>query len=199
MIGDKIYAYRKYEGLSQQQLADKIGVSRQTVVRWEKSTNKPSDIELQKIEELFKQSEFNDICDESVMHAASASPQVEEIVSDISYGVNEQKRILSDIADKQVTAKDISVLNESVLSSREEYIKKQDDVIAELKKQLDASKKDNLHRMIRTIVVVVTSLLVLLLVLLTWIYWMNHGFMGDGIEGSAEMGTPSYFEIDDGQ
>ena len=68
MIGDKIYAYRKYEGLSQQQLADKIGVSRQTVVRWEKSTNKPSDLELQKIEEPFKQSEFNDICDESISY-----------------------------------------------------------------------------------------------------------------------------------
>jgi len=131
VIGDKIYAYRKYEGLSQQQLADKIGVSRQTVVRWEKNVNKPSDLELQKIEELFRQSEFNDSRNGAVDNTASVSQQVEEIVSDISYGVNEQKRILSDIADKQVTAKDISVLNASVLSNREEYIKKQDDVIAE--------------------------------------------------------------------
>ena len=199
MIGDKIYAYRKYEGLSQQQLADKIGVSRQTVVRWEKNVNKPSDLELQKIEELFRQSEFNDLRNGAVDNTASVSQQVEEIVSDISYGVNEQKRILSDIADKQVTAKDISVLNESVLSNREEYIKKQDEIIAELKKQLDASKKDNRHRMIRTIVVVVTSLLVLLLVLLTWIYWRNHGIKDEVIEGTASMGTPSYFEIDDGQ
>lgn len=35
-IADRLFEYRKKSGLSQDQLADKIGVSRQAVSKWER-------------------------------------------------------------------------------------------------------------------------------------------------------------------
>lgn len=41
-IGEKIRDLRKMENLSQQQLADEIGVSKGTIYTWEKAKKKPS-------------------------------------------------------------------------------------------------------------------------------------------------------------
>ena len=43
-IGDRIHSLRKSKGISQEELADKIGVSRQAVSKWESEQNTP-DIE----------------------------------------------------------------------------------------------------------------------------------------------------------
>lgn len=41
MLGDKLYQLRRARGLSQEQLAEKIGVSRQTVSKWEGGLSTP--------------------------------------------------------------------------------------------------------------------------------------------------------------
>lgn len=40
MVGERLVAYRRINGMSQQQLADAMDISRQTVVRWEKKGNR---------------------------------------------------------------------------------------------------------------------------------------------------------------
>lgn len=41
MLSEKIYALRRQSGLSQEQLAEKIGVSRQAISKWETGTATP--------------------------------------------------------------------------------------------------------------------------------------------------------------
>lgn len=41
-IGERIYHYRKKIGLSQDELADKVGVSRQSISKWEMNAAQPS-------------------------------------------------------------------------------------------------------------------------------------------------------------
>lgn len=56
-IGQKIRDLRKMEKLSQQNLADEIGVSKSTIYTWEKGTYEPRTSELRKLTEhpRFKQ------------------------------------------------------------------------------------------------------------------------------------------------
>lgn len=41
MLGERLYELRRKEGLSQEQLAEKIGVSRQTISKWEGNLSMP--------------------------------------------------------------------------------------------------------------------------------------------------------------
>lgn len=51
MLSERIYALRRQSGLSQEQLAEKLGVSRQTVSKWEGGLSTP---ELDKLQALSK-------------------------------------------------------------------------------------------------------------------------------------------------
>lgn len=53
-FGDKLIEQRKSKKLSQEQLADKMGVSRQAVSRWEAGNALPDVTNLKKISELFE-------------------------------------------------------------------------------------------------------------------------------------------------
>ena len=46
MLSERIYKFRRKSGLSQEQLAEKIGVSRQAISKWESGTSTP---ELEKL------------------------------------------------------------------------------------------------------------------------------------------------------
>ncbi len=46
MLSERIYTFRRKSGLSQEQLAEKIGVSRQAISKWESGTSTP---ELEKL------------------------------------------------------------------------------------------------------------------------------------------------------
>lgn len=64
-FGGKLVEARKEKGLSQEQLADKLGVSRQAVSRWEAGNVLPDVNNLKKISELFEISAdylLNDDC-----------------------------------------------------------------------------------------------------------------------------------------
>ena len=41
MLSERIYKFRRKSGLSQEQLAEKIGVSRQAISKWESGTSTP--------------------------------------------------------------------------------------------------------------------------------------------------------------
>ena len=52
-IGDKILNMRKARGWSQEELADRIGVTRQAVSRWESNSAKPDAEKIVDISDLF--------------------------------------------------------------------------------------------------------------------------------------------------
>ena len=53
-LGDKIYGLRKKSGLSQEQLAFEIDVSRQTISRWEANSAQPNFENIRQLCEIFK-------------------------------------------------------------------------------------------------------------------------------------------------
>lgn len=52
-LGEKLYSYRKGAGLSQQELAERIGVSRQSVSKWETDVSVPSIDKLYELSKLY--------------------------------------------------------------------------------------------------------------------------------------------------
>lgn len=54
MLSEKIYALRRKNGLSQEQLAEKIGVSRQSISKWEGGLSTPELDKLKALSECFQ-------------------------------------------------------------------------------------------------------------------------------------------------
>ena len=54
MLSEKIYTLRKKSGLSQEQLAEKIGVSRQAISKWEGGLSTPELDKLKALSECFQ-------------------------------------------------------------------------------------------------------------------------------------------------
>ena len=67
MFKDKLKELRKKEGLSQQELADKLFVSRSTVAKWENGNGIPSDVNLDAICNLFEVSK-NELFGEGIIN-----------------------------------------------------------------------------------------------------------------------------------
>ena len=53
MMGDKIYQFRKNKGLSQEEFANSIGVTRQIVSKWESNQSVPGVDKLKKISDVY--------------------------------------------------------------------------------------------------------------------------------------------------
>ena len=53
MLSERIYEFRRKSGLSQEQLAEKIGVSRQAISKWESGTSTPELEKLLALSECF--------------------------------------------------------------------------------------------------------------------------------------------------
>lgn len=64
-LADKIVRLRRRYGLSQEELANKIGVSRQAVFKWESGVNIPDINKIKKIVKLFNIS-FDFLLDDSI-------------------------------------------------------------------------------------------------------------------------------------
>ena len=207
MFGEKIKQYRENNSYSQRDLAEILGVSIRTVVRWEQDKSKPNPEDVKRIASLMGISEeelLNDSKDSGInlVREKKQSP-IEKI---------------SDGVDNLVSGQE--TLNESLMSNRDEYIKKQDELIKELRDQnkqllvkmdeqsakiesykmeLEQSKLQSRHGRIRTTVIVITCLIVILFTVGTWLYIMNYGFKGEINEGSASIETVYYYHIDDEQ
>ncbi len=54
MLGEKIYDYRKKNAMSQEVLAEKLGVARQTVSNWETGETSPNPEQLKLLSQLFQ-------------------------------------------------------------------------------------------------------------------------------------------------
>ena len=77
-FADKLIQLRKANGLSQEDLADSLGVSRQAVSRWEQGNTFPDLPNLQKIVKVFGVSADYLICDESSGETHRDKPPVPE-------------------------------------------------------------------------------------------------------------------------
>lgn len=193
MIGTRLRKYRIENGYSQKDLAKVLNVNVRTVSRWELNYNKPSQEELERIAKLIGVSESELLSDEELTEEKHTEDSKQIILNSIS-----------DSVDNLVTGQEI--INETITSN-------QDKLISELKSQnvdlmsriqtyekaLDTSKSELRHKRIRTIAVVITCLIILIIVIGSWFYWRNFSYDGNYIEGAAEKGTPSFYEIDDGK
>ena len=196
MDGSRIRKFRIERNYSQKDLAALLNVSVRTISRWERNSNAPNPDELSRIAKLIGITEEELLCVDN------------DPVCETNNSVLNR---ISDSVDNLVTGQD--TINESLIANRDEDNKRQDELISELRSQnelflskiaayeklLDNRKVDLFHKRIRTVVVVVTCIIILALVIWTWVYWRSHGFKDEIIEGSEDMDTPSYFEIDDGK
>lgn len=148
MLGDKLLLYRKHEGMSQQQLAEILNVSRQTITRWENNINQPSDLELKKISALLGISEADLLKDDVSGLKEQSSSNVEEIINDISYSVVEQRKVLEEISAKQVTVQDLDSLKDPINMDRQ---------------QLDIQKEILHQKKIRNRILIISAVIIIIL------------------------------------
>ena len=74
MLSEKIYTLRRKSGLSQEQLAEKIGVSRQAISKWEGGLSTPELDKLRALSELFHVS-IDELTNEQEASAASGGKE----------------------------------------------------------------------------------------------------------------------------
>lgn len=148
MLGDKLLLYRKHEGMSQQQLAEILNVSRQTITRWENNINQPSDLELKKISALLGISEADLLKDDASGLKEQSTSNVEEIINDISYSVVEQRKVLEEISAKQVTVQDLDAIKDPFNTDRQ---------------QLDIQKEILHQKKIRNRILIISAVIIIIL------------------------------------
>ena len=68
MLGEKIYDYRKKNSMSQEVLAEKLGVARQTVSNWETGETSPNPEQLKLISQIFNVS-IDELLDNHVVES----------------------------------------------------------------------------------------------------------------------------------
>lgn len=80
MLSERIYKFRRKSGLSQEQLAEKIGVSRQAISKWESGTSTPELEKLLALSECFHIT-LDDLVKEETINPGTkeAPPKVEEV------------------------------------------------------------------------------------------------------------------------
>lgn len=167
MLGNRLLEYRRREGMSQQQLAEKLGVARSTVARWEKENNAPSVPEIKKISDLLGLSEQELFSEEDRVEDDTVS-DLEETISDISYGVNEQRKVLEEISSKHATSSDIEKLRDTIDVSKEQL---------EIQREILHQKK------VRNLIIIILAIVIAMMVglLLYGIAFYSddtHGFDG---------------------
>ncbi len=77
-IGDRIYSLRKKLGLSQEEFANRIGVTRQVVSKWEMNQVIPLTDKLEKISEEFNIS-YDEIINDKIVNIIKSNKEDEWI------------------------------------------------------------------------------------------------------------------------
>ena len=85
-FGNKLYALRKEKGLSQEELANRLEVTRQTVSKWELGDSTPDLEKLVLLAELFELS-----LDELVLDKVPLTTKLDELGAKVMTGENKQK------------------------------------------------------------------------------------------------------------
>ena len=80
MLSERIYKFRRKSGLSQEQLAEKIGVSRQAISKWESGTSTPELEKLLALSECFHIT-LDDLVKEETIHQGTKEvpPMAEKV------------------------------------------------------------------------------------------------------------------------
>lgn len=76
-LGNKILEYRKRNGLSQEQLADKINVTRQTISDWELGETQPNSEQLKMLSKEFSIS-IDELLDNDIKNISLSKPNVQK-------------------------------------------------------------------------------------------------------------------------
>lgn len=71
-LSDRIYELRKKKGISQEELADKIGVSRQAISKWESEQSTPD------MDKIIFMSEFFDVSTDYLLKGLESPSQMSE-------------------------------------------------------------------------------------------------------------------------
>lgn len=90
-FADKLIQLRKAKGLSQEDLADSLGVSRQAISRWEQGNTFPDLLNLQKIMKVFGVSADYLICDEYADEGNNddlPAPETDKLQSQFDFKAN---------------------------------------------------------------------------------------------------------------
>lgn len=90
-FADKLIQLRKAKGLSQEDLADSLGVSRQAISRWEQGNTFPDLLNLQKIMKVFGVSADYLICDEYAAEGNNddlPAPETDKLQSQFDFKAN---------------------------------------------------------------------------------------------------------------
>ncbi len=75
MLSERIYRFRRERGFSQEQLAEKIGVSRQAISKWESGTSTPELEKLLALSECFHITLDELVKEDTVSQGANEMPQ----------------------------------------------------------------------------------------------------------------------------
>ncbi|MGN1166674.1 MAG: helix-turn-helix domain-containing protein [Lachnospiraceae bacterium] len=91
-VADRIQSLRKMKGVSQEQLADAIGVSRQAVSKWESEQSMPD------MEKVILMSDYFDVTTDYILKGIEPTKETEHMtVGDVI-----DKRLLTDTNGKRV-------------------------------------------------------------------------------------------------
>jgi transcriptional regulator with XRE-family HTH domain len=147
MIGDKIRELRATLGYTQADLADKIGVSRQTIINWEKGVTGPDKAEIDLLGITFD----TDLTKEGKM---SKTQVPEEFYRDLIESNSEYRLIpksvleekyrivpLSEIEDARKKDEEKTKLYYELISSNDRYIESLEIQIKDLKQDLVNARK----------------------------------------------------------
>ncbi len=162
MNGKNIAKYREDNGISQVEMAERLGIAPSTLSRWELNKTAPKGEDYDHLREMIGEEYLTD--------------------DDLS----ETKKTIQTICEVSDRVDSILYQVTKIESNQKQF-------------EIEDNKSASKHRMIRTIAVVGTCIFIIIVFLYTWFHILNHGIRDEVIEGSDEMGTPSYFEIDDGQ
>lgn len=139
-IGDKLKELRKGEGISQEQLAEKIGVSRQAITKWETGKGIPDIENLVILADTFKLSLDELVSDGITSRQNDEKRQLAKYINETMYNVDCTKNIDINL----ISANKINIgtnTNENI------YIKLESDTIEELESLLKIKIDDHGNRL----------------------------------------------------
>lgn len=176
MSGVRIKQYREKNKYSQKDLANILGVSVRTIVRWEQNNSKPNGEELKRIVTLIGVTENELLNEEDDIESLSSTNPNQTYLERISDGV-----------DNLVSGQES--INNTLISGREEYHEKQEELIQELRKQnsdlmkklednsaaYDLQKEMLRQRKIRNLIIFGFVVLLLVIIAISIWYLFNFG------------------------
>jgi len=160
MNGKNIIKFRNDNGISQIELADKLGVARSTLSRWEKNKTIPHGDDYARLKDLMGEEYLTD-------KDLTESETTIDVINEMSDRVN---NILYHVSQIEHNQRSMDEVNTRLILK---------------------------HRKIRTTAIVITCIIIIIGFIIGWFLIMNYGIRNEVIEGTARIGSASYYVIDD--